>query len=282
MKFKSNYYESRERLGGDYAFVFSGSEILVKNDSVPLLDEVELFLAENSIEPKSGGKFFGTIGRVNCYAFSLPAGFDTDDFESLAGDSCGVHQFVLLRRYLTELDTEVCEAAGFASHLLHWDLHSRFCGSCGEKNNWYKSEWAKKCPECGNVQFPKISPAIIIMIRKGNDILLAHNKNFPEGRYSLLAGFMEIGETIEETAAREVREEVGIEIENIQYISSQSWPFPDSLMIGLSADYKSGDIEPDGTEIIHAGWYNTGNFPSIPGHGTIARRIIDKYTKTQT
>ena len=118
------------------------------------------------------------------------------------------------------------------------------------------------------------------MVRKDNKILLAHNSRFPEGRYSLLAGFMEMGETIEDTAAREVREETGIEIENIRYLESQSWPFPESLMLGLSADYKSGDIVPDGKEIMHADWFDPDNFPSIPGHGTIARKIIDVYTKT--
>ncbi len=280
MKFESGYTEKRLQTGTDLAFVFSGTEMLVKNELVPVIDEVSSFLNENGIDPDSGGRYFGTIGAKNCYAFNLPAGFDTDGFETMAGDGYGEQQFVLLRRYIAELDKVICEAAGYASHLLHWDRNSIFCGYCGAKNNWHEHECAKKCPECGNIQFPKISPAIIILIQKGNDILLAHNRRFPEGRYSVLAGFMEMGETIEQTAIREVREECGIEIGNIRYIASQSWPFPDSLMLGLSAEWKSGEIVPDGREIEHAGWYNPGNFPSIPGPGTIARLLIDKYTKT--
>lgn len=282
MVFNSSYLEGRKRADSDYAFVFAGQDLLVNNDSVPALGDVNSFLAGQKIDPDSGGRFFGTIGERACYAFNLPAAFTPDECDVCAGDGYGVHKFVPLRRYIAELDVLISPAAGYASHLLHWDSNSRFCGRCGGENRWHDGEFAKECSACRNVQFPRISPAIIILIKKDDKILLAHNRRFPEGRYSVLAGFMEIGETIEQTAAREVYEECGIRIRNIEYASSQSWPFPDSLMIGLTAEWESGEIVPDGHEIMHADWYSPDNFPSIPGHGTIARKLIDRYTKTQT
>jgi NAD+ diphosphatase len=282
MIFNPERIESRKRNGDDYAFVFAGAELLVNNDSVPKIREVEGFLAEMRLRPEADGRFFGTISDKACYAYSLPSDFKTDEFQINAGKGSGAHRFVLLRRYITELDQNISSASGYASHLIHWDKNSRYCGHCGLMNHWHKNEFAKVCRGCGNVQFPRISPAIIILIHKQDKILLAHNRRFPEGRYSVLAGFMEIGETIEQTAVREVYEECGIRIRNIEYVSSQSWPFPDSLMIGLTAEWESGEIQPDGHEIIHADWYSPDNFPSIPGHGTIARKLIDRYTKTQT
>ena len=257
MKFTPAYRESRPQSGDDLAFVFSGLNMLVIDDTVPGVSAVSALLDENGLTAADGMFFGETAGRA-CYAYELPAGSEN-------GIKAGGAVFTLLRRYVGELSPEVNSAAGYASHLLHWHNHSRFCGRCGAENRWYESECAKKCPACGNVQFPKISPAIIIMVRRGSEILLAHNKNFPEGRYSLLAGFMEMGETIEETAAREVYEEVGIEIGNVRYLSSQSWPFPDSLMLGLEADYESGEITPDGKEIINCRLVSSGELPVDTG-----------------
>ena len=268
MMFKTARKDDCKQKKDDLAFVFSGNELLLSGDRVPAFSEV----AEMSLEH---GLFFGTLGSAGCFLYELPE-------NSGKMNDHGYLRFVPLREFILEHEAEWSSAAGYASHLLHWHRHSRFCGRCGAGNTWHGSELAKICPDCGSTQFPKISPAIIIMVEKEGRILLAHNSNFPEGRYSLLAGFMEIGETIEETAKREVLEEAGIEIDNIRYISSQSWPFPDSLMIGLKADYRSGEITPDGIEIVHADWYSPEDFPNIPGSGTIARRIIDEYVKTST
>jgi NAD+ diphosphatase len=271
MKFTSGYIENRKRLESDYAFIFRGRELLVSGERVPTLQEAKRIL------PAAGGLFIGSIERHNCYLFSIPE--DSGGGEEAGTVTDGL-SFVVLRHYVGSLDSEMCAAACFGSHLFNWELNSRYCGHCGAPNGWYDKERARICPQCGRVEFPRISPAIIIAVIKDSNILLGQNRNFPEGRYSLLAGFLEIGETIEEAAAREVKEETGIEIENVKYLASQNWPFPDSLMIGLTADYKSGEIVPDGEEIIHAGWYNPDNFPSIPGCGTIARKIINEYTKT--
>ena len=232
----------------------------LKNTGIPSVSDASGIIEDCGLDPEADALFFGTLGSAACYAYEL-----AEDSEPRGLN--GVIRFTLLRRFVGELNPESFAASGYASHLLHWHRNTSYCGRCGSLNEWHESEVAKRCPACSSVHFPKISPAIIIMVQKGDRILLAHNRNFPEGRYSLLAGFMEIGETIEETARREVREEVGIEIENIRYISSQSWPFPDSLMLGLRADYSSGEITPDGIEIVHADWYKEENFPDIPGSG---------------
>jgi NAD+ diphosphatase len=298
MSFISGYKEDREKQGDDFAFLFGNGELLVSASSVPSVNDAEAFLSSCSERPAAtvsgrtlqSGIYLGSAGGKNCYAYRLSSGRPgLNESGSPAGCASAVkfkpsagQEFVVLRSYLTELDEDVCAAACLASHLIHWNDKTHFCGRCGSEYRWHERERAKQCPSCGNVEFPRISPAIIIAVKKDGKLLLAHNRNFPEGRYSLLAGFMEMGETIEETAAREVKEEAGIEIENIRYLASQCWPFPDSLMLGMTADYKSGELVPDGIEIEHADWYVPDNFPSIPGHGTIARKIIDKYTEEQT
>ncbi len=134
---------------------------------------------------------------------------------------------------------------------------------------------AKECPDCGLVIFPRLSPAIIVLVEKEGKILLAKAVRFKEDIYSILAGFVEPGETLEEAVEREVREEVGIAIKDIRYFGSQPWPFPDSLMIGFLAKYKSGRIKIDKEEIVDAGWFSPENLPNIPGNISIARRMID-------
>jgi len=118
---------------------------------------------------------------------------------------------------------------------------------------------------------------VIVLVRKGEKILLEHNVRFPGNRHSLVAGFVEIGETLEEAAAREIREEAGIEVKNLRYVRSQPWPFPDSLMLGFVADWAGGEARPDGKEIDHLGWYTAENLPELPMKGSIARWIIDTF-----
>ncbi|MDR3276327.1 MAG: NAD(+) diphosphatase [Treponema sp.] len=161
-------------------------------------------------------------------------------------------------------------------HLLQWRGESRFCGSCGAPNGDSPAEVARLCPRCGRIEYPRISPAIIVLITRGRDsILLAHNRKFSPGIYSLIAGFNEAGESLEATLHREVREELGIEVEDIRYQVSQSWPFPNSLMAGFTAAWASGEIHPDGMEIEDAHWYRRENLPQIPSPGTISRRLIN-------
>jgi NAD+ diphosphatase len=184
--------------------------------------------------------------------------------------------FKSLRLIMREgLDENLALVASRAIHIADWRNRNKYCGVCGgltEKNN---TERARKCPSCGNVIYPRISPAIIIAVVKGDKLLLAHNKGFKEHWYSTVAGFMEPGESIEACAEREVLEEVGIKIKNIKYFASQPWPFPDSLMIGLTAEYESGEVTPDGVEIDDADFFSADGLPETPGRSSVAGRLIE-------
>jgi len=169
-----------------------------------------------------------------------------------------------------------------AFHIAQWRLDSVFCGRCGEKNTDAADELARLCPVCNHREYPRISPAVIVIILNNEgQALLAHNKKFAKGVYSLIAGFNEAGESLEETVARETREETGIEICNIRYITSQPWPFPNSLMAAFAADYASGTIKPDGAEIEDAQWFSPGNLPFLPGPGSVSRLLIQKWIDKQ-
>ncbi len=171
-----------------------------------------------------------------------------------------------------------------------WALVSRYCGVCGaplvDANGRTDvrepidehAHGARFCTACGHLFFPRMSPAVIVLVHREGEILLAHNVRFPGARHSLLAGFVEIGETLEEAVVREVREEAGIEIRNIHYVKSQPWPFPDSLMLGFTAEWASGEARPDGREIDHLDWYGPGAYPELPMKGSIARWLIDCFT----
>jgi NAD+ diphosphatase len=163
--------------------------------------------------------------------------------------------------------------------LFHWRLTAQFCGKCGAPTEDKSDEIARICKTCGFVTFPRLSPAILAVVRKDNQILLASNAKFTTGVFSLIAGYVEVGENFEECVRREVREEVGIEIENISYMASQPWPFPDALMVGFEATWKEGEIKPDGVEILEAGWFSPDNHPPLPPPGSLSRKLIDRAFK---
>ena len=165
-----------------------------------------------------------------------------------------------------------------AFHLAQWRAESRFCGSCGGRNIDAEGELARYCPACGRLEFPRISPAVITLVVNGEGkALLAHNKKFSAGVYSLIAGFNEAGESLEATVAREIREEVGIEVRDIRYIVSQPWPFPNSLMLGFTARYASGELRPDGLEIVDARWFGRDDLPLLPGYGSVSRSLVEAW-----
>jgi len=169
-----------------------------------------------------------------------------------------------------------------AFHFAQWRRDSAFCGTCGGANRDSADGASRFCPACGRVEFPRITPAVIVAIENGSGgILLARNRKFAPGLYSLVAGFTEAGETLEQTVIREVREEVGIELCDIRYEASQPWPFPASLMVGFSARYAGGEIRPDGVEIEDAGWFGKDNLPKLPGPGTVGRLLIDRWLAGQ-
>jgi NAD+ diphosphatase len=165
-----------------------------------------------------------------------------------------------------------------AYHIAQWRRDSAYCGSCGTKNTDAPEELARLCPSCGRREYPRISPAVITLITNDKgEALLAHNRKFAGGVYSLIAGFNEAGESLEATVAREIREEVGLEVKDIRYIASQPWPFPNSLMLGFTARHAAGEIRPDGEEIMDARWFNPGKLPSLPGFGSVSRYLINRW-----
>jgi len=186
-------------------------------------------------------------------------------------------KFIPLRELLTSFDAATFAMTNLASQVCRWDRDHQFCGKCASPLTTIKGEFGKLCPNCQLTHYPTISPAIIVAVKKGNKILLAQNYKWTESHmFSTLAGFVEPGETIENTVAREVMEEVGIKIKNIQYIASQSWPFPGSLMLGFTADYHSGTITPDGVEILEAHWFDRENLPKVlPNKKAISRFLIE-------
>lgn len=212
--------------------------------------------------------YLGLRNGVHCLAVDL-----ADDAEPPAG-------FALqgLRKLYGALDEPTFQLAGRAFQIVNWDRTHHFCGRCGTRAEYHKSDRARLCPDCGLISFPRVSPAVITLIHRGDEFLLARNGRFPQGRYSIIAGFVEAGETLEETVAREIREEVGLEVCDITYHSSQPWPFPHSLMVGFTAAWASGDIQVDGDEIVDAGWYSASHLPeSLPDGISISRRIIDDF-----
>lgn len=165
-----------------------------------------------------------------------------------------------------------------AFHIGQWRADSRFCGRCGAKNTDASGELARLCPVCGRMEFPRIAPAVItLVINDADEALLAHNKNFDAGIYSLIAGFTEAGESLENTVIREIREEVNIEVRDVRYVCSQPWPFPHSLMVGFTACYASGTLRPDGIEILDAQWFSRNKLPLLPGHASVSRLLINTW-----
>lgn len=183
-----------------------------------------------------------------------------------------------LRRFAIETQNEDLFAmASRALQILQWESSHVFCSRCGTRTEDHPRDFAKVCPACGYSQYPRISPCIIVLVTRGDHVLLACGTNFSRPMYSTLAGFIEPGETIEQAVHREVWEETGILIGALKYRSSQPWPFPNSLMIGFHAEYAGGEIEVDPEEISDAGWYHVSQLPPIPPRGSISRRLIDEY-----
>lgn len=182
-----------------------------------------------------------------------------------------------LRGLFRELGEEAWIAAGRASQLLLFHETHRHCGRCGLRTEPVEHEHAVRCPACALVSHPRVSPAIIVLVRRGDRALLARGSRTPAAFHSTLAGFVEPGETLEQAVAREVREEVGVEIHAPRYFGSQPWPFPHSLMLGFIAEHASGEPVPDGTEILEAGWFRADALPPIPPRPSIARRLIDAW-----
>lgn len=178
-------------------------------------------------------------------------------------------------RQLLAVDTEIFQLAGRGVQLAEFYRSHRWCGYCGNEMHHSEKEFACLCAHCGERYYPQIAPCIIVAIRKGHQILLAQHLRHKKPIFTVLAGFVEAGETLEQCVHREVMEESGITVKNLHYIASQPWPFPHSLMCAFTAEYDSGEINIDPTELKAAFWFNSDQLPLIPEIGTIARRLIE-------
>jgi NAD+ diphosphatase len=214
-----------------------------------------------------GAHFIGTLDGEDCYAAHYPKGQEPPPGMRLVSGR-GLFQAV---------SGELLTVVGRALAIAEWDITHRFCGRCGTPTDLVPGERARRCPSCHTPFYPRIAPAVIVLITRGDSMLLARAANFPDAFFSTLAGFVEPGESLEEAVHREVKEEVGVELKNVRYFGSQPWPFGRSLMVGFTAEYAGGELRVDGTEIAEAGWYTAENLPRIPPRLSIARHLIDSF-----
>ena len=249
-------------------FAFQNGKLLMFSDAhgamVPQAGDFDQF----SI-PYRSQHFLGHINGQPCFAVEI------DDEHSPA------EPYFLqdMRRLAMELGEELFMLAGRALQVVQWNRDHQFCGRCGHSTNDHPSERAKVCSNCGHTSYPRISPCIIVLVTRGNEVLLGRSPNWPLNMFSTLAGFVEPGETLEQAVHREIFEEVGISVKNLEYQASQPWPFPHSLMVGFYAEHDGGLIQVDGEEISEADWFPINQLPKIPPVGSISRYLIDNYVE---
>jgi NAD+ diphosphatase len=176
------------------------------------------------------------------------------------------------------LDDKMLTLGGMAQQILYWQRQSSCCSRCGGELQQIPAGWGKKCRTCAHEHYPHIHPCVIVLVKRGEEFLLARKPGWPQGRYSLVAGFLDIGESLEECVHREVLEETGLRVANLRYVGSQNWPFPSQVMAGFLADYAGGEIHVDTTELEDARWFSPASLPtSLPSVRSIARWIIDNH-----
>ena len=250
-----------------YWFLFHNDELLVKegegNTTIPLTCDIKLLVSQ-----PADVQSIGIFHEHECFIATI------SNDKLLSGFS-----FKKVRPLYGYLEDKYFWVACRAFHIINWMKTSKFCGCCGSSMTILSHEIAMKCSNCGHLVYPRISPAIIVAVIKENQILLARSKRFPPNRYSVIAGFVEPGETVEECVKRELREEVGIEVEQINYFGSQPWSFPDSLMIAFTAKALTHEITIDNNEIVAADWFTPHNLPDLPDKPSIGRQLIDWFTE---
>jgi len=272
MTFVKELHEPLKLTGKSYWFVFWGTKLLMCCS-----DKNRYTIPRFETPDRMGISYVRTqyLGKYNdicCFSAEL-----TDEI-TLPKDM----DFCNLVSIFSMIDSDMLHIAFYAIQIIAWDRDFQFCGRCGSKTANMENERAKICRTCNLISYPRQSPAIIVAITCGDKLLLARSKRFKPGdMYSVLAGFVDPGESFEECVRREIREEVCIEVKNIQYFSSQSWPFPDSLMAGFTAEYRSGEISIDNDEIDEAGWFSVSELPRIPRKISIARQLIDCFIEQE-
>jgi NAD+ diphosphatase len=249
-------------------FVFRKGELLIGpstiGDYLPAYGELKtishLILRSN---------FMGHLDKRPAFAIEID------------GSAPDPHPFAFqpLRGTFGALDEGAWLIAGRAAMIVDWDRCHQFCGACGERTVSLANERAKRCPSCGLVAYPRVSPAIIVLVERGDEVLLARGAHLSSGMYALIAGFVEAGESLEDGVHRELAEEVGIEVDDVRYFGSQPWPFPHSLMVGFTAQYKSGEIHIEPNELEDAQFFRPDALPPVPPRLSIARQLIDYYAE---
>jgi NAD+ diphosphatase len=213
--------------------------------------------------------YLGTYEGESCWAASIgqeqsvPAGFAKETLLPIQ----------------TRLADDVLSLGGLALQAIHWETTSLHCPRCGERTTRILGEWGKRCPRCAYEHYPHLHPAVIVLVRDGDRVLLTRKSFWPKGRYGLVAGFVDIGETLEGAASREVREEVGVEIRDPRYAGSQYWPFPSQVMIAFTASYAGGDLRVNQAELEDARWFSVHDLPDLPPKLSIARFLLDHYAR---
>jgi NAD+ diphosphatase len=271
MTFVWDFKYSSEAMPSDLCFAYHEGKLLVRirhnRYDVPRFED----LAELNASP-SWTHYLGALNEQSCYAAEWP-----DANLSYQGFA-----FMGLRALFGLIDENLIWLAGRANQMVHWHQTHRYCGKCGSPTEAKVDERAKICPRCGLINYPRVSPAIIVAVQKDNSILLARSPRFPLPFHSVLAGFVEPGETLEDCVRREIMEEVGIRVKNIRYFGSQPWPFPNSLMVAFTAEYAGGEIKIDNSELLTAGWYTAENLPLLPSSLSIARRLIEWFRENHS
>lgn len=247
-------------------FVFCNGEILLEklpdgSFSIPCSEEPP-------VDVRAGSNIMSvtTAEGITVFAYDM----ENPVTDNPRYEMCG------LRASYYKLSDELYKTAGKCEELLYWDRNTQYCGTCGGRMKMH-TDISKCCEKCGREVWPQLATAIIVLIRKGDEVLLVHARNFRGNFYGLVAGFVETGETLEEAVEREVLEETGLCIRNIRYFGSQPWPYPCGLMVGFNAEYQSGDIHLQDSEIAAGAWFRKDNLPEIPEKLSIARRLIDNW-----
>jgi NAD+ diphosphatase len=250
-------------------FIFDSSpegKILVdENLRLPWLEEMETFRGVIEI---SGG----VSRRAGCDVWAVAKQNVLPDSRSC------VHR----RELPAACGTERFRRSGVAFQVMNLYVKNKFCGACGGAMTNHEIDLARYCPICGNTVYPALSSAVIVAVERDDRLLMGHNANFPANRYSVLAGFVEPGETLEDAIAREIYEESRVIVKNIRYFGSQPWPFPNSMMFGFQADWESGEPSPGDGELTDVKWFNREELPSLPPSHSIARRLIEDWLKRGT
>jgi NAD+ diphosphatase len=269
MPFKPDFRHPAVEPASALWFVFNKGKLLIKteNQTCAIPETSDLGRCKPALMRK---QYLGALDGRHCFAAELSD-------ENLHEDQL---KFQELRSLFSLMEEKFIWIAGRANQLVYWNQTHQYCGSCGQRTEDKTDELAKICPQCKLINYPRLSPAVIVAVLRNDRILLGRNKRFKLPFYSVLAGFVEPGETLEDCVKREIREEVGITVKNIRYFGSQPWPFPNSLMIAFVADHADGEIRTDGSEIIDAAWFPKDGLPQIPPKISIARQLIDWFVKT--